>query len=113
VRQLGDSQNTRRGVVKNLPSCRVPYPHICVQATSHDALAIKSNSIDLAEVARQGLQTAPFGDAPDSRRGVVATGDDDIALDLETSNARLMTNENVAAQTCSDIPDSEGRIPRA
>jgi len=52
---------------------RIPYPDAGVQTASSNSIAIKGNSIDLAEVTSQGPQTSAFGNAPYSCSRVVAS----------------------------------------
>lgn len=90
----------------NLPRGRVPNPDVRVKTARDDSLAIKGDGIDLAEMALQSLKAAAFRDAPYASKGIVATGYNNVTLNLKASNARLMANENVLAKTSPDIPDA-------
>jgi hypothetical protein len=57
-------------------------------------------------MALQRLKATALGNAPDSSESIIATGYDNVSLDLETTNTGLMANKNVFAKTGSDIPDS-------
>lgn len=88
-----------------VPRRRVPDSDICIQATRYDSLAIKSNCVYLTEMALQSLKAAAFGNAPYSSKCIIATGYNNVTLDLKTSNTRLMPDKDVFAEASSDIPD--------
>jgi len=93
-----------------LRSNRVPDAHVRIETASDNPFAVEGYRIDLAEMALQSLDTPAFRNAPHFGRGVVASRDDNVAVDLEAADASLMSNQDVAAQAGSDVPDSERRI---
>lgn len=98
---------------QHVPSSVVPYPHICIETSSNNSLAVKSNGINLTVVALQRLQASTLGDAPNPSKGIVATGYDNVIFDLETPYTRLVSNKNISAQAGFDVPYTERSIPRA
>lgn len=105
---VGAVSDARSWVVldRNFSPCmRVPYPHARVETAGGDPLPIERDGVDLAVVARQCPQTLPLRNAPDPRRGVVAAGNDHVSVDLQTSHARLMADQDVLANARWQIPD--------
>ena len=99
--------------VSYVPSRCIPDPDARVQTAGSHAGAVEGDGIDLAVVSREGVKATALRDAPNFGRGIVAAGDDDVAFDFQTSDASLVSDQDVTAQPTSDIPDTQSRIPRA
>lgn len=76
-------------------------------------MAVKCDGIDLAVVALEGMQASALGDAPNSSSGVVATGNNNIALNFKAADTSLMTHKDITAEARPDIPNSESCVSRA
>lgn len=74
-------------------------------------MAVKGNSVNLAVMPLESMKAPSFRNTPDSGRGIVTTRYDDITLDLQTSDTRLMSNKNIAAVACPDVPNPKRGIP--
>jgi hypothetical protein len=98
---------------KNLPIRNIPDTDASIQTACSNALSVKGNGIDLTEVTLQRPETSSFTNAPDSRCGVVTSGDDQISVDFETANTCLMTHEYVFALALLNIPDAKSGVAGA
>lgn len=67
---------------KGLPIMRIPYSNASIQAARRNPLPIKGDSVDLAEMALQSPQTLPRRYTPYFGSGIVASGHDQVAMDL-------------------------------
>lgn len=79
----------------------VPDAYAGVKTAGSYAFAVKGDGIDLAKMPGKGLETLASRDAPDSGRGIVASGDNQVAVDLETPYTCLMADEDVLAYSRS------------
>ena len=84
-------------MLQSLPIVRIPNSHTGIQASSRDSPAVKCNGVNLTEMTMKGPQTLALGDAPDPCCRVVASGRNQIAVDLDTSDARLVAHKNMFA----------------
>jgi hypothetical protein len=89
----------------NLPIIRIPYPYTRIQTACRYFFPIKSNGVDLTEVACERTQTFAFRDAPNLCGCVVTAGYNEIAMYLKTADTGLVTDENVLANSLLEIPD--------
>ena len=96
-----------------VPSGCIPDPDARVQTAGSHAGAVEGDSIDLAVVSREGVKATALRDAPNFSRGVVAARDNYVAFDFQTSDASLVSDQDVTAQSTSNIPDTQSRISRA
>jgi hypothetical protein len=71
-----------RPVWGDLPVVRIPYPNTGIQTSRSYLLAIKSDSINLAEMTRQCAQALALGNTPYLRCRVIATTYNNIAVDF-------------------------------
>lgn len=94
----------------DLPSVSIPDTHARVKTSSYNSVTIKSDGIYLTEVSRKSMQTSAFGNAPDLGRCVVTPRYDYVTLDFQTSNAGLMTDEDISANALPDIPNPQGSV---
>ena len=76
-------------------------------------MAVKGDGVDLAIMALEDMDAAPFGDAPYPCGGVVTAGNNNVAPYLEATDTSLMPDEDVSAVTGLDVPNPESRISRA
>lgn len=90
----------------------VPDAHAGVETASCDPLSVKGDGVDLAEVAVQCAQAPSLGDTPDPGCRIVATGNYNIAVDLQAPDTGQMANENVLAESGLDIPYPQRCISR-
>ena len=67
---------------ENIPVLWIPYSHAGVQATRSNSLPIEGNGVDLAEMALKGTQALTSPDIPKLGRRIVASRDDEVAMDL-------------------------------
>ncbi len=79
------------GSGQNLPRRRIPDTNIGVKTAGNNSLAVKGNGVDLTKMALECLQTPPFRYAPDSGKCIVASGNHNVAFNLEAADARLVT----------------------
>ena len=91
----------------------IPDAHARIQAPGGNLLAIKSNGVNLTEMPGQCPQTLSTLDTPDLGCGIVATRDDEVAVDFETTDAGLMSVQNSLQLSGHEVPDAEGRITGA
>lgn len=96
--------------MRHLPIIWIPYSNACIKTSRCYSRTIKSNGINLREMARQRAETSAFRDAPNSGSCVVTSGYHNIAFDFQTPDARLVTHENVLAETGLYVPNSQGCI---
>jgi hypothetical protein len=75
-----------------LPIVRIPYPHTSIQTSSGYPVSIKSDSVDLGEMTRECSQQSTILDAPHFCHSIVASRNYDVALNFETTDARLVTD---------------------
>ena len=101
------------GGTNNLPVCRIPYPDTGVQAACRDLFPVKSDGVNLTEVARERPQALALRDTPNLRGGIVGAGYNNVTMDLETPYTSLMANEYVLAETLFEVPYPESRVARA
>lgn len=62
-------------------------------------------------MTRKGSQACPLRYAPHSRCGIITSTDDKVPVNLQTTYARLVTDQHVLADALFDVPDAEGGIP--
>lgn len=67
---------------RNIPSIGVPDANLRIQTSRDNPAAVESNGVYLAEVAVERLETTPIREAPNLGRRVVATRDNNVALDF-------------------------------
>lgn len=95
-----------------LASMRVPYPDTRVETASRNSLAVKGNRINLAEMTGKGPQTAAFGDAPYACCCVIASRNNKIPMNSQTSYACLVANQDVLTHASREIPNPQCCISR-
>lgn len=91
----------------------IPDSDTSIETTGYNSLTIERNSINLTEVTGESVQASAFRDAPNFGCCVIASGYDDVPLDLQAPHTSLVANQDVLAYTLSDIPHPQGSIPRA
>jgi hypothetical protein len=90
----------------DLPIVWIPYADTGVQTACRNLFPVERDRVNLAKVPGERAQALAFGYAPDLRSRVVAARHNDIAVYLEASDASLMTNEYMLAQTLLQVPDA-------
>lgn len=93
-----------------LTRVRVPYADAGVETPGCNPSAIKSDSIDLAEMARKCPVAPPFRDAPYTCHSVIAPGDNDIPVDSKASDTRLVSDQDISACSRDQVPYPKGTI---
>ena len=88
----------------------VPYSDAGIQTPGSNSSAVKSNGIDLTEMARKGSVTPSFRNTPYTRHSVIASGDDDIPVDGKASDTRLVADQDIPTCSRNQIPYPKGAI---
>lgn len=96
-----------------IPIVRIPNANTRIQTSCCYSIAVKSDGINLREVSAEGAQTSAFRNAPYFGCGIITSRNHKVALDLQTSNASLVTNKYILADSLLDIPNAESGISRA
>ena len=68
--------------IGSLPVNRIPYPDACIQTACGDPVAIKRDGVDLTEMPLECPQALTCRDAPDLGCGIVASGNNQVTVDL-------------------------------
>lgn len=102
-----------RSTIQDLPCPRIPDPYTRVERSRSDAYSVERDCVDLTEMTRQYMYALARLDIPHSCRGIVTARDDDISMDLNTSDARLMPSQSRLANSSFDVPDSERHVARS
>ena len=97
----------------SIPILNPPNPHARIKTPRCDSSTIESYSVNLAKMPTQGPETLSCRHTPDLGGGVVASAYDEVAVDLDAANTRLMAGEDKFAGTGAKIPHAEGGIAGA
>ena len=97
----------------HLPIIGIPDTHAGVQTTRSNPHTIKSYCVDLTKMALESAEALSSGYIPYLRRRVVASRNDEIAMDLQASNTSLVAHQDAARGTRRYVPDPQRSIARA